>query len=159
MKAADEEEAIEDVKVFAARFGDQEPEVLQDAADRILVTAKVLYGILSMAPAVVPLAVGQSSIVVDPICEDKVEEAPPRYIIVLSKRGAVLRLHIVLSKRRAQSVTFASFEFCDLDPVPRALYSHYCHVCWPRAAPAAEDPDEMDDDSTDSGTSLDNLSE
>ena len=55
--------------------------------------------------------------------------------IVLSKKGAMLRLHRSDGCSKAQTLSFASYEFCDLDPVPRSLYSHYCHSCWPRAPP------------------------
>ena len=152
LKAADEEEAIEEVKVYASRFGNQAPEVLQDAADRLLVTTKVFYGRLAMDPGVSPSPVAPAVAEVDPL-EDKVVEAAPRYVIVRSKRGAMLRLHRAGGCWRAQTLTFASYELCDLDPVPRALYSHYCHACWPRAAPTAKDTDDLEDESTDSDSS------
>ena len=54
---------------------------------------------------------------------------------------------------KAQHLAFASYELCELNPVPRALYTHYCHSCWPRSAPSAEVQDESGDDSTESSTS------
>ena len=107
---------------------------------------------LAMDPAVSPVPVTQAVAEVDPV-EDKAVEASPRYVIVLSKRGAMLRLHRADGCWHAQTLTFASYELCDLDPVPRALYSHYCHACWPRAAPPSEDVDDVEGESTDSDTS------
>ena len=57
----------------------------------------------------------------DPIVEEKVAGPLPPYVIVLSKRGAVLRLHRTDGFFKAQQLAFASYEMCDLDPVPRAL--------------------------------------
>ena len=81
-----------------------------------------------------------------------------KYFIVLSKKGTMLRLHRAGGCWKAQTLTFAIYEFCDLDPVPRNLYSHYCHTCWPRAAPqmagAGDGEDELSDsDSATSATS------
>ncbi len=150
-KAADEEEAIEDVKVYAARSGNEEPEVLQEAADRLISTAKVFYGLLSMSPADAPAEAPREAVVVDTILEDKVVGPPPPYVIVLSKRGAVLRLHRSDGCYKAQHLAFASYEVCELEPVPRELYTHYCHSCWP--APHASVRSESGEDSTDSSTS------
>ena len=146
LKAADEEDAIEEVKVYASRFGDRAPEDLQVAADRLLVTARVFYGLLAMDPAVSPVPVTQAVAEVDPV-EDKAVEASPRYVIVLSKRDRADGCW------HAQTLTFASYELCDLDPVPRALCSHYWYACWPRAAPPSEDVDDVEGESTDSDTS------
>ena len=52
LNATDEEDAIDEVKLYAARLGNLEPEVLQEAADRLLKTAKVFYGLWAMDPSV-----------------------------------------------------------------------------------------------------------
>ena len=56
----------------------------------------------------------------------------------MSKKGSMLRLHRSDGCSQAQTLSFASYEFCDQDPVPVNLYSHYCHTCWPRAPPQGE---------------------
>jgi len=65
------------------------------------------------------------------LVEDKADEDTARFIRVLSKKGAIRSDGC----SKAQTLSFASYEFCDLDPVPRSLYSHYCHSCWPHAPP------------------------
>ena len=70
--------------------------------------------------------------------QEKGMEEESKYLIVLSKKGAMLRLHLAAGCWKAQTRSFASYELCDLDPVPRSLYSHYCHTCWPRAPPQGE---------------------
>ena len=118
-----------------------------------MVTAKVFYGLLAMDPEVSPPPLPPVVAVVDPL-EDKVAEEPaPKYVIVLSKKGAMLRLHRADGCLRAQSLTFASYELCSVDPVPRALYSHYCHTCWPRSAPQVETSEVQEGESTDSSDS------
>ena len=67
----------------------------------------------------------------------------------------MLRLHKTDGCWRAQTLTFSSYEYCEVDPVPKALYTHYCHDCWPSAAPAVESMDREDSESTDSDTSTD----
>ena len=69
-KDADEEEAIEDVKVYAARSCGEEPEVLQEAADHLIATAKLFYGLLSMSPGDVQSGVPRVPVVVDAVVED-----------------------------------------------------------------------------------------
>ncbi len=54
LSATDEEEAIDEVKVYASRLGNQTPEVLQEATDRLLRTAKLFYGIWAMNPEIAP---------------------------------------------------------------------------------------------------------
>ena len=126
------------------------------AADRLLVAAKVFYGLLALDPS----AASVRAIVVDPVVEDKVVEAAhPRYVIVLSKRGAVLRLHRSDGCSGAEALTFASYKLCDLHPVPSALYTHYCHACWPGAAPATEVQDEVQEWSGDMSTESDTSTE
>jgi hypothetical protein len=73
-----------------------------------------------------------------PVVEDKEGMESARFIIVMSKKGAMLRLHRSDGCSQAQALSFASYEFCDLDPVPQNLYSHYCHTCWPRVPPPGE---------------------
>ena len=72
------------------------------------------------------------------VVEDKAEADTARFIIVLSKKGSMLRLHRSDGCSKAQTLSFASYEFCDQDAVPQNLYSHYCHTCWPRAPPQDE---------------------
>ena len=50
LNVTDEEEAIDEVKVYASRLCNQTPEVLQEAADRLLRTAKLFYGLWAMNP-------------------------------------------------------------------------------------------------------------
>ena len=80
-------------------------------------------------------------------------------MIVLSKKGSMLRLHRSDGCWKAQTLTFASFELCDLDPVPRNMYSHYCHTCWPRASPQEDAISESAEDSDSSATSASESSE
>ncbi len=75
-----------------------------------------------------------------PSIEDKDEKDPSRFIIVLSKKVAMLRLHRSDGCSKAQALSFASYEFYDEDPVPANLYTHYCHTCWPRAPPQEVPP-------------------
>ena len=117
---ADEEEAIDEVKVYAARLGNLDANVLQESAYRMVTAAKLFYGIWSMDPSVT-IVQGPSVPVGLSMVEDKSQEETSKYIIVLSKKGAMLRLHRVGGCWKAQTLTFASYEFCDLDPVPRNL--------------------------------------
>ncbi len=75
-------------------------------------TAKVFYGLLVMTPSAVPAAAPRDVVVVDPVVEEKVAEAQPPYVIVISKRGAVLRLHRTDGCFKAQHLAFASYELC-----------------------------------------------
>ena len=60
----------------------------------------------------------------DAVVEDKLVGPPPPYVIVLSTRGAMLRLHRTSGCYKAQHLAFASYEVCELDPVPpRALHA------------------------------------
>ena len=89
------------------------------------------------------------------LVEDKADEDTARFIIVLSKKGAMLRLHRSDGCSKAQTLSFASYEFCDLDPVPRSLYSHYCHSCWPHAPPQSGSASgSSSDDSSEVGDEL-----
>ncbi len=94
----------------------------------MLVTAKLFYGVWAMDPSVEPAPCPAVQAETVPV-EDKAEEVTAKYIIVLSKKGSMLRLHRADGCWKAQNMTFASYELCDLDPVPRNLYSHYCHTC------------------------------
>ena len=153
LKATDEEDAVEDVRRFAAKYHAQEAVAeVREASHRFLTTAKVFYGLLGMASAVsllppVPLAT------VDPLDEKPEEEPAAKYIIVLSKKGAMLRLHKVGGCWGAQNLAFASYEVCNLDPVPQNMYSHFCHTCWPGCGPQAEAGEDGAGDSSDSGSS------
>ena len=99
----------------------------------------------AVTPAQVPTVQGEPS-----IDQDKGLAENAKYLIVLSKKGAMLRLHLAAGCWKAQTRSFASYEVCDLDPVPGNLYSHYCHTCWPQEAPqCAEAKDEGDDTSDD----------
>ena len=152
LAASDEEEAIEDVKVFAARHGDLKPEVVNTAGDHLLTTARAFYGILALAPLAEPLAVPAPSVVVDPVLEEREEVPAVGCIIALSQKGAILRLHRADGCWKAQHLSFASYQLCDVDPVPQALYTH-CRSCWPRSSPAVKAPDEVPDSSTESSSS------
>jgi hypothetical protein len=132
--ATDEEEAFDEARLYAARLGNLEPDVLQDATDRMWKSARAFYALWSMDPQVKP-GTRLEIPAVAPLVEDKADDDTARFIIVLSKKGAMLRLHRSDGCSKAQTLSFASYEFCDLDPVPRSLYSHYCHSCWPRAPP------------------------
>jgi hypothetical protein len=115
----------------------------------MVVAARVFYALWSMDPTVTPAQVPavQADTLVEPLA------GPPehsKYLIVLSKKGSMLRLHLAAGCWKAQTRSFASYEVCDLDPVPGNLYSHYCHTCWPQEAPqCAEAKDEGDDTSDD----------
>ena len=135
--STDEEEAFDEVRLYAARLGNIEPEVLQEAANRLWKATKVFYGLWSMDPAVMPVVPPEVPLVIQ-VGEEKVDDSTARYIIVLSKKGSMLRLHRSDGCSKAQTLSFAHYEFCDLDPVPQNLYSHYCHTCWPRAPPQEE---------------------
>ena len=137
VSATDEEEAIDEVRLYAARLGNIEPEVLQEASDRLWKTARGLYGLWSMDPAVNPVVLPADQVVTH-FGEERAEVSTAKYLIVLSKKGSMLRLHRSDGCWKAQTLSFASFELCDLDPVPQNLYSHYCHTCWPRAPPQEE---------------------
>ncbi len=52
------------------------------------------------------------------VIEEKADADTARFIIVLSKKGSMLRLHRSDGCSKAQTLSFASYEFCDLDPVP-----------------------------------------
>jgi hypothetical protein len=135
LKAADEEDAVEDVRRFAAKYHAQEAVAeVREAAHRFFTTAKVFYGLLAMTSTVsllppVPLAT------VDPLDEKPEEEPAAKYHIVLSKKGAMLRLHKAGGCWGAQNLAFASYEVCNHDPVPQNLCSHFCHTCWPSGGP------------------------
>ena len=155
--ATDEQEAIDEVKVYAARLGNLDANVLQESAYRMVTAAKLFYGIWSMDPSVT-LVQGPAVPLEPSVVQEKAQEETSKHIIVLSKKGTMLRLHRAGGCWKAQTLTFASYEFCDLDPVPRNLYSHYYHTCWPRAAPqmagAGDGEDELSDsDSATSATS------
>ncbi len=100
-------------------------------------SAKVFYALWTMDPGVTP-SVRAVTPVQAPVVEDKVDGDMARFIIVLSKKGSMLRLHRSDGCSKARALGFSSYEFCDLDPVPANLYSHYCHTCWPRAFPQGE---------------------
>ena len=72
-KAADEEEAIEDVKVFAARFGDIGDDVLNEAADR-LGNVREFYDILAAQSPEPHVEAPRTSVIVDTVVEEKVDE-------------------------------------------------------------------------------------
>ena len=153
LKSTDEEDAVEDVRRFAARYHAQEAMAeVREASYRFLTTAKVFYGLLGMTSAVsvlppLPLAT------VDPF-DDKLEEEPAaKYLIVLSRKGAMLRLHKAGGCWGAQNFAFASYEVCNLDPVPQNLYSHFCHTRWPSGGPQANAGEDGAEDSSDSGSS------
>ena len=137
--STDEEEAFDEARLYASRLGNIGPEILQESADRMMKTAKVFYGLWSMDPEVKPVRPLTSA---DPVptqvIEEKADADTARFIIVLSKKGSMLRLHRSDGCSKAQTLSFASYEFCDVDPVPPSLYSHYCHTCWPRAPPPGE---------------------
>ena len=147
--ATDEEEAIDEVMLYASRLGNIDADILQESARSMVVAARVFYALWSMDPTVTPAQVPavQADTLVEPLA------GPPehsKYLIVLSKKGSMLRLHLAAGCWKAQTRSFASYEVCDLDPVPGNLYSHYCHTCWPQEAPqCAEAKDEGDDTSDD----------
>ena len=62
------------------------------------------------------------------------------YVVALSRRGKVLRLHRGDGCWWARNLAFQSFELVDLSPVPEHMYTSYCSTCWPRAAPARAGP-------------------
>ena len=142
--ATDEEEAIDEVRVYAARLGNIDADILQESAHSMVTTARIFYGLWSMDPAVTPAQVptvqGEPS-----IDQDKGFAENAKYLIVLSKKGAMLRLHLAAGCWKAQTRTFASYELCDLDPVPKNLYTHYCRGCWPAWAPGFVDGSGEDD--------------
>ena len=84
-----------------------------------------------MSPRCRPLQL----VTIDPLDDKPAEELAAKYFSVLSKKGAMLRLHKMGGCWRAQNLAFASYEVCSLDPVPTELYSHYCHTCWPSGIP------------------------
>ena len=131
----DEEEAFDEARLYASRLGNIEPQILQESADRMLKASKVFYALWSMDPKVLGRP---EPVVLAPVVEDKEGMESARFIIVMSKKGAMLRLHRSDGCSQAQALSFASYEFCDLDPVPQNLYSHYCHTCWPRVPPPGE---------------------
>ena len=90
--ATDEEEAFDEARLYAARLGNLEPGVLQEATDRMWKTAKVFYAVWSMDPEV-KTGVRLEIPAVAQLVEDKADEDTARFIIVLSKKGAMLRLH------------------------------------------------------------------
>jgi hypothetical protein len=153
--ATDEEEAIDEVRVYAARLGNIDADILQESAHSMVTTARIFYGLWSMDPAVTPAQVptvqGEPS-----VDQDKGLAENAKYLIVLSKKGAMLRLHLAAGCWKAQTRTFASYELCELDPVPKNLYSHYYHACWPREAPrsaeAGDEEDEMSDSEADTSS-------
>ena len=81
------------------------------------------------------------------------EEDVAPYLIVMSKRGAVLKLHRGDGCHQARSRCFASYEVCTLDPVPTNMYTSFCRNCWPKGMPST--PEEDDDTSEDSSGSED----
>jgi hypothetical protein len=136
--ATDEEEAFDEARLYASRLGNIEPQILQESADRMWETAKVFYALWAMDPGVGRSVVRPEAVVLSQVVEDRDEMETARFIIVMSKKGAMLRLHRSDGCSQARALSFASYEFCDLDPVPQNLYSHYCHTCWPRVPPPGE---------------------
>jgi hypothetical protein len=153
LKAADEEDAVEDVRRFASKYHAREAVAeVREAAHQVSTRSRVFYGLLAMVsadsslPPVLPATV-------DLLDKEPVEEQAAKYLIVLSKKGAMLRLHKAGGCWGAQNRTFANYEVCSLDPVPPNLYSHYCHTCWPSGGPHAGAGEDGGASSSDSGSS------
>ena len=154
--STDEEEAFDEARLYASRLGHVDAQTLQGAMDHMLKSARVFYGLWAMDPGITT-GVRVCTPVQAPSIEDKDEKDPSRFIIVLSKKGAMLRLHRSDGCSKAQALSFASYEFYDEDPVPANLYTHYCHTCWPRAPPQEVPPCDSasrssSDDSTEDGS-------
>jgi hypothetical protein len=132
--STDEEEALDEARLYASRLGHVDAQTLQGAMDHMWKSAKVFYGLWAMDPGVTS-GVRVCTPVQAPSVEDKDERDPSRFIIVMSKKGSMLRLHRSDGCSQAQTLSFASYEFYDENPVPAHLYTHYCHTCWPRAPP------------------------
>jgi hypothetical protein len=143
--STDEEEAFDEARLYASRLGNIEPRVLQESADRMWKASKVFYALWAMDPKVVGPC---EPVVLAPVVEDKEDVEPARFIIVLSKKGAMLRLHKSDGCSQARALSFASFEVCDEIPGP-GMYSHYCHTCWPRVPPSGVDQEGPSSDSSD----------
>ena len=80
----DEEEAIDEVMLYASRMGNINADILQEPARSMVVAAKVFYALWPMDPAVTPVQVPavQADTLVEPLA------GPPdnsKYLIVLSK--------------------------------------------------------------------------
>jgi hypothetical protein len=169
---ADEDEAIDDARVFASRFGDHTNEEMSGAAGRLSEAAVSLFselagGAAHLAPqGEEEVLVGQAVPAHDRwnvVTEGKDDWADfaadlksrgkdaqrqlldPRvareleaegleyqpvapYLIVVNKR--IRRLHRTNGCWRACALSFAEFEFVDLEPVPPEMFTHYCRNCW-----------------------------
>jgi len=68
---------------------------------------------------------------------DSEDETPPPYLIVMSKRGQVLRLHKGDGCYAARHRRFTSYDVCSTVPDAK-LYTSYCRSCWPRLGPAQD---------------------
>jgi hypothetical protein len=106
LRATDDQDAIEEVKRYASRFGDQDPAELREVSHRLLTTAKVFCSLLGMDSEVSPSPV--PPVTVDPLEDKAAEEPASKYVIVFSKKGAMLRLHKTDGCWGAQNLAFAS---------------------------------------------------
>ena len=87
---------------------------------------------------------------------DEDEEAP-QYLIALSHRDKVLKLHRADGCHPARNRAFRSYEMCAIDPPPAHLWTSYCRTCWPHSEPPKEDEAEPDDADTESTSTEEDL--
>ena len=103
----DEEEAIDEVRAYASRLGNIDAEILQEAALRMTTAAKIFYGLWSIDPALTPAQAPPVPLETNADQGKGIEEES-KYLIVLSKKGAMLRLHLAAGCWKAQTRSFAS---------------------------------------------------
>jgi len=68
---------------------------------------------------------------------DKVTEVAP-YLVSVSKRGTVSRLHKAQGCWRARGLRFSDFEMILDDPPRPSQFTTFCRDCWPGAGPTWE---------------------
>ena len=59
------------------------------------------------------------------------EEECEKYLVAVSKRGKVSRLHLAHGCWRAKARRFLDFEMVAEDPPGASMFTGYCRDCWP----------------------------
>ena len=69
----------------------------------------------------------------------EVEPEPPepeaKYLVALTSRGTVKRLHKAKGCWRTSTCTFKDYTFLYEDVVAEEMYTHFCKDCWPSGEP------------------------
>jgi hypothetical protein len=136
-EVGDEEDAMEDVVGFLSIKGPVS-DITKELAKSFAKMLGQFYKAVAMTSAAQMVEAPQELHVAELQVSPDEEEARIKvalYIIATSRRGATICLHKGGGCWRAQGMHFKNYELWH-EEVPEALYSSYCHDCWPREGPA-----------------------